>query len=668
MPKRSDAKETDHCREWHSPNDRLRFTDLAPPDRFCDLILTGSVTSAVAYPGLVAVLGSAYRFHAIGGSSSGAGIAAMAAAAELRRRQGSDAGFRVMLERVGQLAETTSGRTGLRRLFQPAPQHRLLFELLMGTFAHRGRKGQTPIGAKLGPWLLLALAWCAAWPWVLQALGLAPHDGQCFQVLHMSCFSAAAIGTWSLIGAAVWLVVLLALAVGRLLRQDYGVCSGLSPDGGKGADGPALTEWLHDVIQDVAGRAKDGVPLTFEDLARAPGSPRSALNAGGINAVDGIALEMYSANISHGRPYRFPLSDDERLYFKPCEMRRVLPDSVVDHLLASCKAEAENTRWKPDKGLSDEQARWRLPGKKLPVIAAVRMSVAFPLLFTGVRLWAPHGPPGHEELRSCLFLDGGLCSNFPIHLFDSAIPGWPTFGISLRDRKSMSDRILEQAQATAAGQPAKDFDERVFLPRLDWQGTAEVWSRFDGPNSSIARLIGLAGAMLSTVKDWNDATAARMPGVWDRVVRVELEADEGGLNLDMPQEVIECLAHYGVQAGRELLDRYTRADAANGLATGWNNHRWVRLMRLRAAMAHFLDGIGWSMAPGPHAESMSAQIQRAIDEAPAPGVPRITDAQAAVLQRLLLELAQAEQAFKAPGSPLPEAPHPQAELRQRAPL
>jgi len=90
---------------WYSPRDRFQFADHAPPDRFCDLILTGGVTSAIAYPGLVAVLASRYRFHAIGGSSSGAGIAALAAAAEYRRRHGSDAGFRLMLERVQRLAK-----------------------------------------------------------------------------------------------------------------------------------------------------------------------------------------------------------------------------------------------------------------------------------------------------------------------------------------------------------------------------------------------------------------------------------------------------------------------------------------------------------------------------------------------------------------------------------
>jgi hypothetical protein len=141
MQKPAKAAEKSSSEPWISPRDLLHFTDLAPGDRFCDLILTGGVTSAVAYPGLVAVLASSYRFHAIGGSSSGAGIAAIAAAAEYRRRHGSAEGFRVMLERLQALAEEDRlNRTRLLHLFQPARGHRLLFNLLKRAFAGPGRE------------------------------------------------------------------------------------------------------------------------------------------------------------------------------------------------------------------------------------------------------------------------------------------------------------------------------------------------------------------------------------------------------------------------------------------------------------------------------------------------------------------------------------------------
>lgn len=93
------------------------FDDHAPHDRYCDLILTGGVTSAIAYPAVIFALAMAYRFNSIGGSSSGAGTAALAAAAEYRRRHGSSDGFRLLLDRTAALADYDEEQTGLGWLF-----------------------------------------------------------------------------------------------------------------------------------------------------------------------------------------------------------------------------------------------------------------------------------------------------------------------------------------------------------------------------------------------------------------------------------------------------------------------------------------------------------------------------------------------------------------------
>src|SRR5579863_4811469 len=91
----------------------------------------------------------------------------------------------------------------------------------------------------------------------------------------------------------------------------------------------------------------------------------------------------------------------------------------------------------------------------LPVIVATRLSLSFPFLFCSVPLYAPdwsrrrkkpdEAPSTkrvagdaleHDEIRRpevVWFSDGGVCSNFPLHLFDSPLPRWPTFGINLRD-------------------------------------------------------------------------------------------------------------------------------------------------------------------------------------------------------------------------------------------
>src|SRR3990167_376044 len=119
------------------------FEDRSLPDRYCDLVLTGGVTSAIAYPGLIHGLAQVYRFNSIGGSSSGAGSAALAAAAEYRRRHGSSEGFRTLLRRTSELEESVGGKTGLAWLFQPDPRSRRLFDALLPAFAGpAGRRGK----------------------------------------------------------------------------------------------------------------------------------------------------------------------------------------------------------------------------------------------------------------------------------------------------------------------------------------------------------------------------------------------------------------------------------------------------------------------------------------------------------------------------------------------
>src|SRR5262249_49245321 len=41
-------------------------------------------------------------------------------------------------------------------------------------------------------------------------------------------------------------------------------------------------------------------------------------------------------------------------------------------------------------------------------------------------------PAQRPHAGRCWFSDGGITSNFPVHLFDAPIPRWPTFVINLR--------------------------------------------------------------------------------------------------------------------------------------------------------------------------------------------------------------------------------------------
>ena len=61
-----------------------------------------------------------------------------------------------------------------------------------------------------------------------------------------------------------------------------------------------------------------------------------------------------------------------------------------------------------------------MAAEDLEVALAVRMSMSIPYFFEPVKL------------KDSFIVDGGLLSNFPIELFDSAgIPEWPTFGFKL---------------------------------------------------------------------------------------------------------------------------------------------------------------------------------------------------------------------------------------------
>jgi predicted acylesterase/phospholipase RssA len=72
----------------------------------------------------------------------------------------------------------------------------------------------------------------------------------------------------------------------------------------------------------------------------------------------------------------------------------------------------------------------------LPVIVATRMSLSFPLLFKSRALYAEDyeifrivrglGAKPERRIRRIWMSDGGISSNFPIHLFDAPLPTRPT--------------------------------------------------------------------------------------------------------------------------------------------------------------------------------------------------------------------------------------------------
>lgn len=325
--------------------------------------------------------------------------------------------------------------------------------------------------------------------------------------------------------------------------QQFGFCTGLTQSG---ATTPALTDWMHSALQHIAfGDPGHPVPLTFGDLRGSdPEHP----------AID---LRVVTTNLSMRRPHTLP-----RLGmpagFMPAEWERLFPKAVMDYLYATGSSE-----WQRLEGA------WLFPQEEmLPVVVAVRMSLSFPVLFTAIPLKiedtelpaivASLGGRPCKRIRTAHFSDGGISSNFPIHMFDAWLPSRPTFAFSLEDI------LWDPAEVTS----------RVALP-----ATAS-----DGMGVQIKELRSLtdfAWQILNSAKDWQDQLLSGITGQRERIVRIFLTDSEGGLNLDMPPAVSRRLMAWGYEAGRKFADGEFDFD----------EHRWRRLLALHQHLESNLDAV-----------------------------------------------------------------------------
>ncbi|MEI6418797.1 MAG: patatin-like phospholipase family protein, partial [Sphingomonadales bacterium] len=239
----------------------------------------------------------------------------------------------------------------------------------------------------------------------------------------------------------------------------------------------------------------------------------------------------------------------------------------------------------------------------LPVLVAARASMAFPGLFTPVPLWllrwVPDGAGGKAPVLSQVLLaDGGITSNFPIHLFDSPLPGRPTFALNLlyegeevaeaRPPSGMIDgnqAVPEQVTGLAGGGLAALA--AVFMPFTN-RGRVGYYQP-PAQGSGFAQIAGLLGRVVDTARMWGDVGLFDQPGVRDRIAHIRLASDEGGFNLNMPAETIKRLSDKGALAGDVLASRFHPSAPSDPLANGamprlnWHNHRFVRLRATLAA-------------------------------------------------------------------------------------
>lgn len=334
---------------------------------------------------------------------------------------------------------------------------------------------------------------------------------------------------------AIWNARKLIKSFKALPNTRYGMCPGLRQPG---YAEPGLTDWLHEKVQNVAGLPPDQ-PLTFGDLE-----------------AKGIKLRMVTTNLSKQSPLTLPF--DHTFWMDPVDAKALMPKPVSDLL---------------QKAIG-EDGFIKVPyGDDLPVLLATRMSLSFPALLTAVPLYSKD-----YTLRLCddememkrinWFSDGGISSNFPIHLFDSPLPTRPTFGISLGAFHECRQEKDNQA-------PGRN---RIYLPKNAGAGRLR-------PLFSLGGTVSFLGAILDSARNWQDASQAVMPGYTERIVRIYLKDNEGGLNLKMPRELIDALGELGEYAGDELLN------------FDFDEHRWRRLLAATAAMEKYFESLNKAFDP-----------------------------------------------------------------------
>ena len=615
----------------------------APADRFCDLVMKGGITSGIVYPPAICTLAGEYRFKSIGGTSAGAIAAAVTAAAEYQRRQsGKMEGFDALGSLPAALGEKGDGsRTQLLRLFQPDPACRRLFHVLLESL------NRTSTFSRIGAFLL----GCA------QAYWFASLASVLASLLVWYFHSGLAGLLVLLISLPVFVGYVVYLDLTRsVVRNNYGLCKGMTTDA---KAGDALTPWLHALIQKAAGFGPSAEPLTFGHLWRADGFPPTslALSAAERQRVRSIDLQMFTTNLAHGRPYVFPHSErTARLFYCAEELAAYLPDDVmqwVDDHSRIYQPSADFPRSDPPVEEADRLKLRELPAPEdFPVLLAARMSLSFPLLFAAVPLWAiDYEPPRIQRtFRRCMFSDGGISSNFPMHLFDALMPLWPTFGIQL--------------EAKLPGR-----DGMIYLPQSYREGFADRWTRFDQETHPATQLGGFLMSIVSTMQNWNDNTLARMPGVRDRVARVRLEDNEGGFNLNMPGELIEKVAGRGRQAAEAIIERFLGSPPASKPAKGWDEQRWTRLDVFIHAFGQRISGLSRALGANlPWTTSYQNLITDSQKSAPPGHAAKLRDEQVRALQGLIQSLDEVAKAFASHSTSYSNVPLPEPELRVRPPL
>jgi predicted acylesterase/phospholipase RssA len=426
----------------------------------------------------------------------------------------------------------------------------------------------------------------------------------------------------------IWPGVLFLMDVYRLLLMPgFGMCTGMRADGDKNK---SLVEWLHEGIQKSA-QLPLHKPLTFGELWRAPGGPKDESGASLEKSID---LRMITTCLSQGRIYELPQKhSDTPIMFRLSELKDFFPESVIDHLRSSSSAldvyknefiarrffERSLAEAKYQPGIVDKLAECQkklqkifdelekpdskdirvLPAAALPIVVAARMSMSCPILFQAVPFLGLNLDKNTEDMEivRLWFSDGGIGSNFPIHIFDQAIPKWPTLGLKLLDvapRNSIRPRKSSKPRPILTYLPFFHYagsEDNLVFPNDD-----QAFS-FAGKRQTLGTFIQFVFSIYASAKDGNDQSYLRMPDIRNRVVRVYMNnRSKNALNLKISPDVIKWLGGtVGVQGGRNAADAYLadlQDDKYRSVVNLWQDHRWVRMRMLIDGLRQYLSGAG----------------------------------------------------------------------------
>lgn len=130
----------------------------------------------------------------------------------------------------------------------------------------------------------------------------------------------------------------------------------------------------------------------------------------------------------------------------------------------------------------DAERKLGIDPDALSVASSVRASMSIPVFFEPKRVTDPRDKLTH------VLVDGGMLSNFPVWVFDTDEPRWPTFGLLLVEastRSPISKGITDTAAFGLRSIPAVDFaislvqtmveaHDRLYIEQADFARTIPI--------------------------------------------------------------------------------------------------------------------------------------------------------------------------------------------------